>query len=325
MSLPFVSAPRRPVVPTRVHADRDHGRHRDPRRARRADRAQRDLAAGRGARASPPRATSRRSCRRSSSTGSTTSGTRPAEQGLAALVAKPEQPPVPPNWKPGGYLEKLPKDPWGRPYVYLNPGRARRDRGVQLRRRRPAGRRRRRCRHRLVGPVAAPATRARSASRGRRLHADRNPGRDRRPRDRRGRRGGRLRRQRSRPRDPRSAALRRCARARRRARAGARRDARRVRGRHGWRFWRRDPDTRQLAADRRRRRARRAHAARADAPRADELRRTAIDAGTPSCRSARPAATSPSRSSLQSRDARLVLAADPLNRIAVTAVAATDP
>jgi len=45
-----------------------------------------------------------------------------AEQGLAALVAKPEQPPVPPNWKPGGYLEKLPKDPWGRAYVYLNPG-----------------------------------------------------------------------------------------------------------------------------------------------------------------------------------------------------------
>ena len=44
------------------------------------------------------------------------------EQGLAALVAKPEQPPIPPNWKPGGYLEKLPKDPWGRPYVYLNPG-----------------------------------------------------------------------------------------------------------------------------------------------------------------------------------------------------------
>jgi general secretion pathway protein G len=45
-----------------------------------------------------------------------------AEQGLAALVAKPETPPVPPNWKPGGYLEKLPKDPWGRPYVYINPG-----------------------------------------------------------------------------------------------------------------------------------------------------------------------------------------------------------
>ena len=44
------------------------------------------------------------------------------EQGLNALVAKPELPPVPPNWKPGGYLEKLPKDPWGRAYVYLNPG-----------------------------------------------------------------------------------------------------------------------------------------------------------------------------------------------------------
>jgi len=44
------------------------------------------------------------------------------EQGLQALVAKPETPPVPPNWKPGGYLEKLPKDPWGRPFVYLNPG-----------------------------------------------------------------------------------------------------------------------------------------------------------------------------------------------------------
>lgn len=45
-----------------------------------------------------------------------------AEQGLAALTAKPEAPPVPPNWKPGGYLEKLPKDPWGTPYQYLNPG-----------------------------------------------------------------------------------------------------------------------------------------------------------------------------------------------------------
>ena len=44
------------------------------------------------------------------------------EQGLAALVTRPDQPPAPPNWKPGGYLEKLPKDPWGRPYQYLNPG-----------------------------------------------------------------------------------------------------------------------------------------------------------------------------------------------------------
>ena len=37
-------------------------------------------------------------------------------------MSKPEQPPVPPNWKPGGYLERLPKDPWGRPYQYLSPG-----------------------------------------------------------------------------------------------------------------------------------------------------------------------------------------------------------
>ena len=44
------------------------------------------------------------------------------EQGLSALVAKPDSPPVPPNWKPGGYLERLPKDPWGRPYQYVNPG-----------------------------------------------------------------------------------------------------------------------------------------------------------------------------------------------------------
>ena len=44
------------------------------------------------------------------------------EQGLRALVVKPEQPPAPPNWKPNGYLERLPKDPWGRSYQYLNPG-----------------------------------------------------------------------------------------------------------------------------------------------------------------------------------------------------------
>jgi general secretion pathway protein G len=44
------------------------------------------------------------------------------EQGLTALATKPTEPPVPPNWKPGGYLEKVPLDPWGRPYQYLNPG-----------------------------------------------------------------------------------------------------------------------------------------------------------------------------------------------------------
>ena len=45
-----------------------------------------------------------------------------AEQGLAALVTRPEQPPAPPNWKPNGYVDKLRNDPWGRPYQYLNPG-----------------------------------------------------------------------------------------------------------------------------------------------------------------------------------------------------------
>jgi general secretion pathway protein G len=45
-----------------------------------------------------------------------------SEQGLNALVAKPSLPPVPPNWKPNGYLERLPLDPWGNPYQYLNPG-----------------------------------------------------------------------------------------------------------------------------------------------------------------------------------------------------------
>jgi general secretion pathway protein G len=43
-----------------------------------------------------------------------------SEQGLQALVARPTAGTIPPNWKP--YLEKLPNDPWGRPYQYLNPG-----------------------------------------------------------------------------------------------------------------------------------------------------------------------------------------------------------
>jgi len=44
------------------------------------------------------------------------------EQGLAALVSKPTTEPIPPNWKGGGYLDRLPKDPWGTPYQFLNPG-----------------------------------------------------------------------------------------------------------------------------------------------------------------------------------------------------------
>ena len=43
-----------------------------------------------------------------------------AEQGLQALLVKPTTTPLPPNWK--SYLDKLPNDPWGRPYQYLNPG-----------------------------------------------------------------------------------------------------------------------------------------------------------------------------------------------------------
>ena len=43
------------------------------------------------------------------------------EQGLQALVTRPNDPNVK-NWKTGGYLERLPKDPWGNPYQYLSPG-----------------------------------------------------------------------------------------------------------------------------------------------------------------------------------------------------------
>jgi general secretion pathway protein G len=44
------------------------------------------------------------------------------DQGLAALVQRPATNPAPANWKQGGYLERLPKDPWGSDYQYLNPG-----------------------------------------------------------------------------------------------------------------------------------------------------------------------------------------------------------
>lgn len=44
------------------------------------------------------------------------------EQGLAALITKPTSGPVANGWKTGGYLDKLPKDPWGGNYQYLSPG-----------------------------------------------------------------------------------------------------------------------------------------------------------------------------------------------------------
>ena len=43
-----------------------------------------------------------------------------SEQSLEALVKKPTVGTLPPNWKP--YVDKLPNDPWGRPYQYANPG-----------------------------------------------------------------------------------------------------------------------------------------------------------------------------------------------------------
>lgn len=42
------------------------------------------------------------------------------EQGLQALVTRPTAGPAAANWK--SYLDKMPMDPWGKPYQYLNPG-----------------------------------------------------------------------------------------------------------------------------------------------------------------------------------------------------------
>ena len=44
------------------------------------------------------------------------------EQGLHALIEKPTTGPAANGWKAGGYLEKMPKEPWGNPYQYLSPG-----------------------------------------------------------------------------------------------------------------------------------------------------------------------------------------------------------
>ncbi|UCC14971.1 MAG: type II secretion system major pseudopilin GspG [Gammaproteobacteria bacterium] len=43
------------------------------------------------------------------------------DQGLDALVNQPADPSIR-NWKQGGYLDKIPVDPWGTPYEYLYPG-----------------------------------------------------------------------------------------------------------------------------------------------------------------------------------------------------------
>ena len=43
-------------------------------------------------------------------------------QGLEALVTKPETPPIPKTWNPNGYLERVPVDPWGNAYIYVADG-----------------------------------------------------------------------------------------------------------------------------------------------------------------------------------------------------------
>jgi general secretion pathway protein G len=44
------------------------------------------------------------------------------EQGLDALIHKPDRPPIPRAWKPEGYLDRVPLDPWGNAYVYVTDG-----------------------------------------------------------------------------------------------------------------------------------------------------------------------------------------------------------
>jgi general secretion pathway protein G len=44
------------------------------------------------------------------------------QQGIEALVTQPQGEPPAKNWKSGGYIAQMPKDPWGNPYQYLSPG-----------------------------------------------------------------------------------------------------------------------------------------------------------------------------------------------------------
>jgi general secretion pathway protein G len=45
-----------------------------------------------------------------------------SDQGLAALVSAPTNGKVPADYPPGGYIEKIPNDPWGNPYAYQSDG-----------------------------------------------------------------------------------------------------------------------------------------------------------------------------------------------------------
>ncbi len=49
----------------------------------------------------------------------------PTAQGLEALVTRPTTQPEPVNWASGGYLARVPVDPWGNPYLYRSPGEGR--------------------------------------------------------------------------------------------------------------------------------------------------------------------------------------------------------
>lgn len=49
------------------------------------------------------------------------------EQGLKALVSKPESGRIPAKFPEGGYLKRVPADPWDKPYLYLSPGQQNRD------------------------------------------------------------------------------------------------------------------------------------------------------------------------------------------------------
>lgn len=46
------------------------------------------------------------------------------QQGLNALVSRPGGQPEPRSYPQGGYIQRLPKDPWGNDYQYANPGRS---------------------------------------------------------------------------------------------------------------------------------------------------------------------------------------------------------
>lgn len=52
------------------------------------------------------------------------SGSYPtSDQGLEALVEQPTRGDVPRNWREGGYMERVPVDPWDGPYLYACDGR----------------------------------------------------------------------------------------------------------------------------------------------------------------------------------------------------------